>query len=480
MVEARKRIFRDEAIAKFEQFNSHFAKLNENVEHALAMMERETTNPSAAAKFISSTDFVETVNAADEALTAMTRIKERGSAAIIEAARQRGETTRIHSLLMLFGGLMLSAGFGVLIGLSIRRPSDRLCSAVEALASGDVESPIPHTDYPNETGVMARAIGVLKDIYRKSNDQHWVKSHTSDIRNVLQQAEEFRGLAQSTVSGIAPVVGAGHAALYVGDAQGQFSLLAAYGYRERKHLSHVFRVGEGLVGQCAMEKTSILLTAPKDYIRISSGLGEGPPACVLVLPIIHGERVLAVLELASFQAFSEREKALLEALLPTLAVSMEILDRNLRTKDLLVATQLQAERMEKQAAQLEEQTVEMEAQQAELRETENWFRSIIETAPDGMLVVDSAGQMVLANPMAEQLLGCAPGALLGSDFASHFPSLDLESSPTFQLSTVAVQGNGSPATCLDVTVNPLPDRGGRGKCRSVALRAHIASAGVAP
>jgi PAS domain S-box-containing protein len=264
----------------------------------------------------------------------------------------------------------------------------------------------------------------------------------------------------------------------VADAQGQFNLLASYGYRERKNLSSNFRLGEGLVGQCAMEKASILLSAPRDYIRISSGLGDGPPACVLVLPIIHAERVLGVLEMASFQEFSGREKTVLESIVPTLATSMEIMDRNLRTKELLAATQQQAERMEKQAAQLEEQTVEMEAQQAELLETENWFRSIIETAPDGLLVVDANGQILLANPMAATLLGYAPTELLGVDFGKHLRELDLSAHRAIKLEAAIVRSKDGLGVPLDISVSPLPDRGGRGKCLSVAMRRHGALVGA--
>jgi PAS domain S-box-containing protein len=160
------------------------------------------------------------------------------------------------------------------------------------------------------------------------------------------------------------------------ESDGRYNLLASYGYRERKHLNSSFAVGEGLIGQCVMEKASILLTAPQDYIRINSGLGEGPPACIIVQPIIQGDRVLGVLEMASFQQFAEREIAVLDALQPLLATSMEILDRNLKTRELLAATQEQAERMEKQAAQLEEQQVEMEAQQYEIKTAEERGRVI--------------------------------------------------------------------------------------------------------
>jgi two-component system sensor histidine kinase/response regulator len=484
MENGRKRIVRAEAIARYEQFNMNFTKYMENVDHALQLVEREKANPSVAAKFITSAEFMATVNAADEDLTALTKIKEKGSKATIDAARQRAETTQLVALLLLVVGVGLAAGFGVLIGATINRPNDRLRTSVEKLADGDVESPIPHADYPNEIGVMARAIKVLQDIYRKANEQHWVKSHSAEISSALQQTEDFLALTQTAISRIAPVIGAGHAAFYVADKEDRYNLLASYGYRERKHLNNSFGVGEGLVGQCVMEKSTILLSAPQNYIRINSGLGEGPPACIMVMPIIHSERVLGVLEMASFQQFTDRERAVLEAMMPVLATSMEIMDRNLRTKELLVATQEQAERMEKQAAQLEEQSVEMEAQQAELLETESWFRSIIESAPDGMLVVDADGRILLSNPKAEKIFGYEFGELVGTAIGQLVPTASRGSHAEMRASFMEegqsrLMGEGINVAGLRkdgtefplaISLSLLPARGSRGKCVSVSIR----------
>lgn len=484
LVEARKRIYRPEIIARYDQVQVDLTKAFEAFEQAVGMIQREKANPSAAARFITSQEFAAIIAKADGGLDDLSNIKEKAAGVSLENARAHAEETRRLAIILLVVGLIVAGLVGVVIGLSIQRPNERLRNSVEELAAGKVDAPIPHTDYPNEIGVMARAIAVLQDIYRKANAQHWVKSQVSEISGALQQADDFRGLTQIVVSKVAPAIGAGVGAFYVADPEGNLGLLASYGYRERKHLANSFRIGEGLVGQCAMEKAPIMLTAPKDYIRINSGLGDSLPACVMVLPVIHGERVLGVLEMASFQQFGEREKGLLEALLPTLATSMEILDRNLKTRELLTATQEQAERMEKQAAQLEEQQVEMEAQQAELLETENWFRSIIETAPDGMLVADAAGQILLTNPELERIFGYAPGELVGGKIEQLVPERLRGGHGALRQAFMAegrsrVMGSGAKlhGQCKDgsefivsVTLSPLPPRGGRGKCVSVSAR----------
>jgi PAS domain S-box-containing protein len=150
---------------------------------------------------------------------------------------------------------------------------------------------------------------------------------------------------------------------------------------------------------------------------------------------------------------------------------MEILDRNLRTKELLVSTQEQAERMEKQAAQLEEQTVEMEAQQAELRETEGWFRSIIETAPDGMLVVDAMGKILLCNPHAEHLFGYEAGELIAVNVKQLVAHPELSHTQSITAQTCTGQHKGGHSLAILLTASPLPDLGGRGRCMSLSVRA---------
>ncbi len=484
LAEARKRMYRPEIIARFDGFQSDLTKAFEVTEQAVGLIQREKMNSSVAAQFVTSKEFANVIAKADGGLMELSDIKEKAAGTSLELARAHAEETKRIAVILLLVGIVIAGLVGLLIGLSIQRPNERLRNSVEELAAGKVDAPIPHTDYPNEIGVMARAIAVLQNIYRQANDQHWVKSQISEISSALQQADDFRSLTQAVVSKVAPAIGAGHGAFYVADAEKSLNLLASYGYRERKHLSSSFRVGEGLVGQCAMEKAPIMLTTPKDYIRINSGLGEGPPACVIVLPVIHGERVLGVLEMASFQQFGEREKGILEALMPTLATSMEILDRNLKTRELLVATQEQAERMEKQAAQLEEQQVEMEAQQAELLETENWFRSIIESAPDGMLVADASGQILLTNPQLERIFGYAPGELVGGSIEQLVPERLRGTHGGLREAFMAegrtrVMGEGS-ALCgqrmdgsevaVTVTLSPLPPRGARGKCVSVSVR----------
>src|SRR5207248_2963337 len=98
-------------------------------------------------------------------------------------------------------------------------------------------------------------------------------------------------------------------------------LLASYAYRNRKKITHKFDLGQGLVGQAALEKKRILLaSAPADYVQITSGLGQAAPNNIIVLPVLFEGRVKAVMELSSFEQFSPTHQAFLDQLVESIGI----------------------------------------------------------------------------------------------------------------------------------------------------------------
>ena len=111
-----------------------------------------------------------------------------------------------------------------------------------------------------------------------------------------------------------------------------------------------------------------------------------------VSPLTSASALLGVVEIASFRAFSAREQALLDEVLPVAALSLEVLQRSLATRQLLDETQ---------------------AQREQLRVTEAFFRSVLELAPDGLMVADDTGIIRLANARCETLFGYTREELIG-------------------------------------------------------------------
>src|SRR5204862_1823997 len=144
------------------------------------------------------------------------------------------------------------------------------------------------------------------------------------------------------------------------DPAQQLVLLASYASQSgalRKQVG----LGEGLVGQCALEKQKILLTnVPSDYIRISSGLGDAPPQNILVLPVIFEGQVKGVLELASFARFSPTHEAFLDQLTESIGIVINTIEANTRTEDLLTQSQSLARELQSRQQELQQTNQELE------------------------------------------------------------------------------------------------------------------------
>ena len=148
-------------------------------------------------------------------------------------------------------------------------------------------------------------IANLRETTQKNTEQDWLKTNLAKFTRMLQGQRDLEAVSKLLLSELAPLVSAQHGMFYLMESSeshpSYLKLLSTYAYRERKHLGNRFQLGEGLIGQCALEKERILLTEiPSDYIKISSGLGEATPLNAVALPVLFEGQVTAVIELASF------------------------------------------------------------------------------------------------------------------------------------------------------------------------------------
>ena len=149
-------------------------------------------------------------------------------------------------------------------------------------------------------------------------------------------------------------------------------MLGSYAYQKRKHLSEKYHLREGIIGQCAQEKQRILITdAPKDYITISSGLGEANPINIVALPVLFEGQIKAVIELASFQRFSDTHLAFLDQLTESIGIVLQAIKANMRTENLLLQSQSQAQELLAQQQELTETNKRLEQQAQTLQASED-------------------------------------------------------------------------------------------------------------
>jgi HAMP domain-containing protein/putative methionine-R-sulfoxide reductase with GAF domain len=181
----------------------------------------------------------------------------------------------------------------------------------------------------------------LAETTRKNTDQDWLKTNIAKFTGMMQGQRDLVTVSRLLLSELTPLVGAQHGTFYITDEeQESLKLLAAYASNDHDDVPKQFRMGQGLAGQCAMEKRRILVTdVPKDYIRISSSLGEGTPLSIVVLPVLFEGDTRAVIELASFRHFTDVNLAFLDQLTQSIGIVLNTIAATMRTEQLLNKSQ---------------------------------------------------------------------------------------------------------------------------------------------
>ena len=198
----------------------------------------------------------------------------------------------------------------------------------------------------------------LKDTTQKNTEQDWRKTNLAKFSRMLQGQKDLVAVAQMILSELVPVVGAQQAEFYVLDsarAAPKLQLLASYASGGQGAHGKELALGEGLVGQCAVDKQKILMHGvPADAIRISSGLALCSPQNILVLPVVFEGQAKGVLELASFERFSSTHQAFLDQLTESIGVVINTIEANMRTENLLQQSQSLAQELQQTNQELQE------------------------------------------------------------------------------------------------------------------------------
>jgi HAMP domain-containing protein/CheY-like chemotaxis protein/signal transduction histidine kinase len=258
-------------------------------------------------------------------------------------------------------------------------------------AIGEVATAVTRGDLSRSIQVEARGevsylkdninemIRNLKETTQKNAQQDWLKTNLARFTRLLQGQRDLQAVTKLILSELAPLVSAHHGVFYMMDSEGmdaRLRMIASYGYRSSRKLPTSFLPGEGLVGQCALEKSRIWLTdVPRDYIVVSSGLGSAPPNNIVVLPILFEQQVKAVIEIASLDRFTETHLSFLDQLMESIGVVLNTIEANSRTESLLTQSQSLAQELQQtnqelaeKARLLSEQNIEVERKNREVEQ----------------------------------------------------------------------------------------------------------------
>ncbi|NMO33977.1 HAMP domain-containing protein [Streptomyces sp. GMY01] len=243
---------------------------------------------------------------------------------------------------------------------------------IDVDASGEIQE---LQDYIN------KMIANLRDTTIANKEQDWLKGNLARISALMQGRRDLQDVASLIMSELTPVVSAQHGAFFVAmppadgsdlgsdpDNAYELRMLGSYGY-SMGSMPTSFRPGEALIGTAAEEKRTILVTdAPSGYLKIASGLGEAPPAQVIVLPVLFEGKVLGVIELASFTPFTQIQKDFLNQIAEMIATSVNTISVNTKTEQLLKQSQELTEQLRLRSEELEQRQKALQASNAELEE----------------------------------------------------------------------------------------------------------------
>ncbi len=258
----------------------------------------------------------------------------------------------------------------------------------------------------------------LKQIAADEKERSWMNEGFARFSDVLRQnAENLKLLSQNVISQLVKYMRANQGGIFIlndEDANNKFlELTACYAFERQKYKKKEIMPGEGLVGQCYLEKKSIYMTdIPSNYVHITSGLGGANPGNIFIAPLVANEEVLGIIEMASFQKFSKTELEFIEKTAESIASTISAVKIAEHTRRLLNDSQMAAEQLKSQEEEMRQNMEELAATQEEMHrnqkaivENEQKTRLIFINAFDAIITFNEEGIIDLFNPAAERIFG---------------------------------------------------------------------------
>jgi CheY-like chemotaxis protein/signal transduction histidine kinase/CHASE3 domain sensor protein len=248
---------------------------------------------------------------------------------------------------------------------------------------GESASRIGGGDYEHRVGIKSRdEVGHLASIFnrmavqiedrqRAQNDQDWLKTSLARFSTLFQGRRNPAFVCHSILAELAVLLEARHSVLYIPDRSSDEAVLKLQASYASDEASPEIKPGQGLIGQCFVDKERIILQEiPADYLRVSSALGQAPPKAIIVQPALFENEVKAVIELAALREFTPVQIAFLDQLSKSIGIVLHTIEGATQTEELLAQSQVLSENLRLQQAELSLKNGELEMRAGQLRASE--------------------------------------------------------------------------------------------------------------
>ncbi|MFZ5515121.1 MAG: ATP-binding protein [Candidatus Zhuqueibacterota bacterium] len=271
--------------------------------------------------------------------------REEITAALASARINYFKSQRMIKSIILFCSIFLG-GFSLIVARSITRPLKEIVVVSRKFASGNDDVAVA-IDSRDEIGILGNAFNSMIEKIKKSKlkieNENWLKTGISELNDRLSGDLDIHSLSQNIIQFITPYASAQLGAIFLINESNTLTMVGSYAYSDDNFPNREFKLGQGIVGQCALEKKSIIVTRlPRDYVAVQSGLGQSAPAFLLVVPFMYEKKISGVIELASFSELTELQRAFLNHVAEKIAVSYHSTRSRIQITELLKKTQSQA------------------------------------------------------------------------------------------------------------------------------------------
>ena len=261
---------------------------------------------------------------------------------------------------------------------------------------------------------VAEPVGSLFDQLTAGNQALAAQSAQSlvlaELSTDLQKAKSLADLGSVLLTGLARHMAVGQGSLYLAvESRQTLTLCSGFARPAQCPLVQEIAYGEGLVGQSATDRNVLLMDSPPvGYLPVTTSMGAAQPSAILIQPIVHNNALLGILELALLEPYRAEQRSLLENLLPTLAMSLEILERSADTERLLQDTRQLA--------------LTLQENEKSLQEGEEQMRRLLDLSPVGCTIIRlPSGKSTFVNRRLSFLLGYSVEEMQALSVADYWP-----------------------------------------------------------
>ncbi len=345
----------------FSSYKANLMQLLENGELEQAKQYRDLTG-------------IELQRAALSAMNDLANYQDLQVEAEVDNVKSAYERSTQITTAFLAVGLLLGLGIMMWIIPSITRGLNTVSMMISSFGKGKLKAirriKVKSKD---EIGSVARVFKEMaedieekqqieRDYMAAQNDQAWINSNMARITDVLKGIMSLEKVSQTFVSEFTPVLGAEYGALYLVDVNNpnELRLYGSYAFTGEPNPKVSFHIGEGLPGQSAADRRTIVLDeVPQQYIEVRSALGSTSSAQILIHPIVAEDQLIGVFEIASLTSFSSLQRLLLDQLVLNLGVILNNINGRLRVEELLRESQALTEELQCQSEELQTQQEEL-------------------------------------------------------------------------------------------------------------------------